>query len=109
MKKIIALFFFAALLLPTTVQSQGKTVVAVIPFENLMKDSSFDWLSGGIAETLIVKLSNVDALQMVERIRLKEIMDEMKFAASGLVDEKTAAKVGKLAGAQILVVGARQP
>jgi TolB-like protein len=108
MKKIIALFFFAALLLPTAVQSQNKTVVAVIPFANLMKDSSFDWLSGGIAETLIVKLSNVDTLQMVERIRLKEIMDEMKFAASGLVDEKTAAKVGKLAGAQILVVGAFQ-
>jgi TolB-like protein len=108
MKKIIALFFFAALLLPTAVQSQSKTVVAVIPFANLMKDSSFDWLSGGIAETLIVKLSNVDTLQMVERIRLKEIMDEMKFSVSGMVDEKTAANVGKLAGAQILVVGAFQ-
>jgi hypothetical protein len=36
---------------------------------------SADWHSGEITETLIVKLSNVDALQMVERIRLKEIMD----------------------------------
>jgi tetratricopeptide (TPR) repeat protein len=108
MKKIILLFFFAALLLPTAAQSQNKTVVAVIPFTNLMKDSSFDWLSGGIAETLIAKLSNVDALQMVERIRLKEITDEMKFAASGLVDKKTAAKVGKLVGAQVLVMGAFQ-
>jgi TolB-like protein len=108
MKKIIALFLLAALFFPTAVQSQNKTVVAVIPFVNLMKDSSFDWLSGGIAETLIVKLSNVDALQMVERIRLKEITDEMKLAASGLVDEKTAAKVGKLTGAQVLVVGAFQ-
>jgi TolB-like protein len=108
MKKIVALFFFAALLLPAAAQSQDKTVVAVIPFTNLMKDASLDWLSGGIAETLIGKLSNVDALQMVERIRLKEIMDELKFAASGLVDEKTAAKVGKLAGAQVLVVGAFQ-
>ncbi len=108
MKKIIVLSFLAALLLPTAVQSQAKTVVAVIPFTNLMKDSSFDWLSGGIAETLIIKLSNVDALQMVERIRLKEIMDEMKLAASGLVDEKTSAKLGKLVGAQVLVVGAFQ-
>jgi tetratricopeptide (TPR) repeat protein len=108
MKKIVALFFFAALLLPAAAQSQDKTVVAVIPFTNLMKDASLDWLSGGIAETLIVKLSNVDALQMVERIRLKEIMDELKFAASGLVDEKNAAKVGKLTGAQVLVVGAFQ-
>jgi TolB-like protein len=108
MKKIITLFFFTVLLFPTVAQPQGKTVVAVVPFENLMKDSSFDWLSGGIAETLIAKLSNVDSLQIVERIRLKEIMDEMKFAASGLVDEKTTTKVGKLAGAQILVVGAFQ-
>jgi tetratricopeptide (TPR) repeat protein len=108
MKKIIALIFFAMLLLPTASQSYNKTIVAVIPFTNLMKDSSFDWLSGGIAETLIVKLSHVDALQMVERIRLKEIMDEMKFAASGLVDEKTAVKAGKLVGAQVLVVGAFQ-
>jgi TolB-like protein len=108
MKKIIAIFFFSALLLPTAAQSQGKTVVAVIPFANLMKDSSFDWLSGGIAETLIVKLSHVDALQMVERIRLKEITDEMKFASSGLVDEKTAVKVGKLTGAEVLVMGAFQ-
>ena len=104
----MALFLLATLFFPTAVQSQNKTVVAVIPFANLMKDSSFDWLSGGIAETLTVKLSNVDALEMVERIRLREITDEMKFAASGLVDEKTAAKVGKLIGAQILVVGSFQ-
>ncbi|MCX5856892.1 MAG: tetratricopeptide repeat protein [Deltaproteobacteria bacterium] len=108
MKKIMALFLLATLFFPTAVQSQNKTVVAVIPFANLMKDSSFDWLSGGIAETLTVKLSNVDALEMVERIRLREITDEMKFAASGLVDEKTAAKVGKLIGAQVLVVGSFQ-
>jgi tetratricopeptide (TPR) repeat protein len=108
MKKIIALFVLATLLLPAAAQSQAKTVVAVIPFTNLMKDSSLNWLSGGIAETLIVKLSNVDALQMVERIRLKEITDEMKFAASGLVDKQTAAKVGKLTGAQVLVLGSFQ-
>lgn len=108
MKKIMALFLLAALFFPTAAQSQEKTIVAVIPFTNLMKDSSFDWLSGGIAETLTVKLSRVDTLQMVERIRLKEITDEMKFAASGLVDEKTAVKVGKLAGAQVLVLGSFQ-
>jgi tetratricopeptide (TPR) repeat protein len=108
MKEIMALFLLATLFFPTAVQSQNKTVVAVIPFANLMKDSSFDWLSGGIAETLTVKLSNVDALEMVERIRLREITDEMKFAASGLVDEKTAAKVGKVIGAQVLVVGSFQ-
>lgn len=108
MNKVIASFLFAALLLPAAAQSYNKTIVAVVPFTNLMKDASFDWLSGGIAETLILKLSHVDALQMVERIRLKEIMDEMKFAASGLVDEKTAVKAGKLVGAQVLVVGAFQ-
>lgn len=108
MKKTAALLLLTVLLLPVTVLAQGKTIVAVIPFNNLMKDASLDWLSGGIAETLTGKLSHVEALQMVERLRLKEITDELRFAASGLADEKTAAKAGKLAGAQVLVMGAFQ-
>lgn len=82
--------------------------VAVMPFENVNKDSSLDWLSMGIPETVTNSLLAVKGLVLVERLQLRKVMDEQKLQLTGAIDDKTIVKVGKLIGANILVVGAFQ-
>jgi tetratricopeptide (TPR) repeat protein len=42
---------------------------------------------------------------LVDRASIDRVVSEMKFSQSGLVDEKTAAKLGKLVGAQGIYTG----
>jgi hypothetical protein len=54
---------------------------------------------------LISDLSSSDAIRVVERDRLEDILGELKLQGSGKVDAQSAAKVGKLLGAKYLVLG----
>ena len=97
----------ALLAFPSTVLSRTHSV-AVMPFENTTNDPSLDWLSLGIPETLTNDLLAVKGIVMVERLQLRKVMEEQKLYLTGAVDSKTVVKVGKLVGANILVVGAFQ-
>lgn len=86
-----------------------KTIaIAVLPFENLSYDKNLSWLGRGFAETLNTKLSNVSAIKVVERTRLADAFKELKLQSSALVDPKTAANVGRVIGAQFIIVGSFQ-
>lgn len=89
-------------------QGQTKYILGVVPFLNVTKNPDYDWLSVGIAETLTNRLSAVKAVRMVERIRLNEVLTEQKLGLSGFVDAETAARVGKILGANRLIIGSYQ-
>jgi hypothetical protein len=44
-------------------------------------------------------------LQLVERAQIKKILEEMALGQTGIVDEETKAKIGKMTGAKFLVAG----
>jgi hypothetical protein len=48
---------------------------------------------------------NLSSATIVDRRNLDNVMDEMSIQASGIVDEDTAIKVGKLSGAEVIAVG----
>jgi len=54
---------------------------------------------------LISDLSGSDAIRVVERDRIEDILAEQKLQGTGKIDAKSAAKLGKLLGARYLVVG----
>jgi len=54
---------------------------------------------------LITDLSKVATLQVVERIKMQALLDEMSLGTSGLVDPNTASKVGKLLRAHFISTG----
>ena len=84
----------------------AQSTIAVVPFENVNGDRSLDWLSAGIPETITNSLLAVKGIVLVDRVQLRKVMDEQKFQWSGMADERTAVKLGKIAGASIMVVGA---
>jgi len=79
--------------------------IAVLNFKNLGKNRALDPLQKGLTDMVITDLSVVRALDVVERSRLAELMDEIGFGDTGLVDDATAPRVGKLLGAGTLVKG----
>lgn len=78
--------------------------IAVSPFENLGQQT-YAPLSKGLAEMIITDLSKVRTLKVVERVQLKALLDELKLSQSGLVDAKSAPRVGKLLGAGKITTG----
>ncbi len=114
--KMLSLAVLSCLLASATLAAEEKAppvcdsrqVVAVTAFENLNKDPAQDWLSTGVGETLTVKLAKVPSLVVVERMQLADAMKELQLSDTAVVDQSTAAKLGKLVGAQTVVVGAIQ-
>jgi TolB-like protein len=79
--------------------------LAIIYFDNSGDDPSIDKLKKGLADMLITDLSNISMLNIVERDKLEAILKEQKLSSSKQFDPNTAAKVGKLLGAQIILTG----
>lgn len=87
------------------VQKIPLNTIAVLNFENKSGKKELDPLQKGLAEMTITDLSKVKALKVVERVRLQKLVEEMNFGETGLVDDATAPRVGKLLGAAKLVKG----
>jgi TolB-like protein len=86
----------------------SRVTVAVVEFKNLTGDASYDYLGAGTAEIVSSHLSSQKGLVLIERIQIDEAMKEAKFQYSGKVDPSSAVRLGKLLGAQQLIVGAVQ-
>lgn len=83
----------------------APNAVGVLYFFNLTRQSDLDPLQKGLTVMLITDLSKVKSLTVVERVRLQALVEEMKLGVSGLVEESTAPRVGKMLGARWLVGG----
>jgi TolB-like protein len=77
--------------------------VAVVDFPNL-QGVTCD-LGRYIASRLTTQLSQNQKLFVIERQQLGRILSELKFSMSDLVDPKKAKQLGKMAGAEGLIVG----
>ena len=83
----------------------GKNTVAVLHFRNGTGDPSLDPMRKGIPLLLVTDLSGVPGISVIERTRLQALTEETGLGASGLVEEGTAPRIGKLLGARWLVGG----
>ncbi len=87
------------------VSSIPENTVAVLYFQNMGEKRDLDPLQKGIADMLITDLSKVRALRVVERMRMQKLVEEMALGVTGLVDDQSAPRVGRLLGASNLVKG----
>jgi TolB-like protein len=85
---------------------EAKKAVAVLRFDNNTGDDRYEHLGRALAAMMISDLSVVEEIQLVERERLEELMNEMDLQQSGYADPSTAVTVGMITGAQFVVTGA---
>lgn len=91
-------------------ETDRRPGVAVFPLTNggsYGEDSEdLDALSVGLQQMLLTELQQSPKLRIVERARLKQILEEQDLAEQGRVQPGTAAEIGKLVGARYMVTGA---
>ncbi|MEA3213170.1 MAG: hypothetical protein QOE70_6227 [Chthoniobacter sp.] len=101
----LALLLVATLLPTPRAQAAEPQVLtaAILDFQSGIEKSRD--LGGQISSLLAVKLSTSDNLLLVERQELEKIQGEMELGLSGTVTPESAAKIGHLTGAKILITG----
>jgi len=81
------------------------TTLAVLPLERADRSEAHEGFGQAIAGMLVADLSHVDGLTLVERARLDALLGEIALGKSNYLDPKTAQKVGKGVGAELVLVG----
>lgn len=90
----------------TPTPANTRPSVCVIDFENNTGDSTYNALRGGLAEMVLTDIAGAEGLRVVERRRIKDVLQELELQSSDLVDQETAGRIGKLIGADNVVTGA---
>jgi tetratricopeptide (TPR) repeat protein len=83
--------------------------VAVFYFKDTSTDNSLRPLQKAMAKMIITDLSQVSALKVLERLQVQYLLREMELGDTGIVEEKTAPRYGRLLGASNLIVGRMGP
>jgi TolB-like protein len=103
--RIFKLFFL--LLFISHSSSFAQPTLGILDFDNnsLADRQRLEPLRKGLAQMFSSELGQLQRLTLVERADLLRVIEEMKLAQAGFIDEKTAQQVGKLVGAQHLLLG----
>jgi len=86
----------------------GIRTLAVMDFRNYALDDQERWdpMQWGFASMMIEQLGGATDLKLVERENLQYVLDELNLQRqSGVVDEATAVRMGKVMGAHAMVLG----
>jgi hypothetical protein len=105
MKTRIALILALLLTAGTTVRAATNDVLTVAVFDFESKDESVSGLGPKVATLVNANLSAEPQIITVERADLEKVLGEQEVGMSGTVDPNSAAKVGQLTGAKVLVTG----
>jgi TolB-like protein len=85
---------------PAILEMRHRTV-AVLPFINA---SGALGAENGVADELNLRLGKTGHFRMIERIRIKELYAEQEFDPER-VEDTTAARIGRLLGAEAVILG----
>ncbi len=118
MKRILShtllMFALAAFFCQTAIAQEktktGKKRIVVFNFED-KTDHTWHWWGGqqvghGMADMLTTALVKSGNYRVFERTEIDKVMQEQALGQSGVVTPESAAKAGKMLGAEIAVVGA---
>jgi TolB-like protein len=85
--------------------ASGRNTLVVLYFGNKTGKADLDPLQKGLTLMLITDLSAIKELQLLERIKLQALVEELGLGSAGLVAPEGMPRVGRLLGARWLVGG----
>jgi TolB-like protein len=101
---LAALFVLALLPAPAHAEFK-KTKIAVLDFQIQGGRNDNPDMGKIVAEWFITALVQEGRFDVIERRLLEKVIEEQKIGVSGLVDESSASKLGKVLGAKIVITG----
>jgi len=82
--------------------NDSKSSVAVLDFESMGTE---DYIGKAVAEIMRTALVSNKSYRVVERAQINKAISEQKFQKSGIIDDKSAVEIGKVLGADLIIVG----
>ncbi|MFC1532536.1 tetratricopeptide repeat protein [Thermodesulfobacteriota bacterium] len=82
-----------------------KDSIAVCYYADLSPDKTLRAFQKGLAAMVNTDLSKIKSLTVLERMRLQALLQEMQLGQTGIVEAATAPRIGRLLGAENLIVG----
>lgn len=91
-------------------QTQGRIRIAVLDFDYASTGADYWWYANpdaaqGVSDLLTNQLVKSGRYTMIERSRIADVLAEQNLAIAGRIDPSTAAQVGRLLGADAVVIG----
>jgi TolB-like protein len=86
---------------------EGSIRLSVLAFKSSAKNEKLDFMNEGISESMVSGLA-AEGFTLVERTQLELDLNELQFSQSEFVDPQTRAALGKVKGAEVVVIGAWQ-
>ena len=109
MKKSCCLMAFLMLFIINTLSCEAEeNTVAVIPLEDIsMYNEKFSDLDPAsvMTEELTAAFSKSGQYNMISRNKIDKVLDDMGFLTNEAIDQESAIEIGKMLGAQYVVVG----
>lgn len=104
MKKIIRYVFLLSSLIPFSILHAQQYSISTGILTFLDSDKTRN-RGENIASALSSELFKYKFIKLVERSMMKESIKEMELGQTGLIDESTAIKVGKIHGIEVMIAG----
>lgn len=82
-----------------------KTKIAVLDFEVIGDKLETTDMGAILSEWFITSIVKSGRFDVVERAMLQKIISEQKLSSTGLIDEDSATKLGKLLGVKVIISG----
>lgn len=84
--------------------SKRKTL-AVIPYEFKDKNIAYEGLETGLVDLTINYFFETQRFMLVERTRLNDVVSELQYSSSGMVETEHMLQIGRHAGAEYVFAG----
>ena len=105
--KILSVLF---LIICSSLFSQNENItVSLLYFSNIEKSSGNssdnNYIGKALTEFSYAEISRIKGITLIERNSLEKLLSEIELSISGVMDETTAPKIGKMLGAKNIIDG----
>lgn len=83
----------------------SKSKIAVLDFELHGNNFSSEHMGSMVGELFTTALVRDGRFDVIERAMLQTILEEQHLSASGIIDDRSASKIGKVLGVDVLISG----
>ena len=98
-------FFVITFILVTVFINAQQIVVSVSDFSVESANQQYTYIGKGISTLVAGELRKTKAVKLLERSKTNKILEEQKLSQTGLVDENSQVKLGKLLAADYIIFG----
>ena len=88
--------------------SQHANSIAVFPFENILENTEYDWLSDGFSRTMTFKISEVEKLNVIDQLQILKTIEKVQPKGAGMAYDIIARKTAKKMNINSFISGSYQ-